>query len=214
MRKLFAPVVVLLLIFALWAVPASGQDAASADRVVARVMGVSITQGQLDDPGAKIAGIDFGPGEKNLSEEKKAEQRRLRLEAVIWKQLREDYFRRNRVVATQAEMNAFARAIFKQRVARGVNRTLAEAAVKGWKFDRALYKRYGGTVIFQQSNPFEPVGAYRQFLEEHERKGSFEILDPALKQSFWAYYTGEPQFVVPPAEVNYETPWWLQKPKR
>jgi hypothetical protein len=214
MRKLLTSAVGLLLIFTLSPALAAGQGAASADRVVARVMGLSITQGQLDDPDAKIAGIDFGPGEKNLSEEKKAEQRRLRLESVIWKQLREEYYRRNGVVATRAEMNAFARAIFKQRAARGVSRTLAEAAVKGWKFDRALYRQYGGTVIFQQSNPFEPVGAYRKFLEEHEGKRSFEILDPALKESFWAYYTGEPEFVVPSAEVNYETPWWLQKPKQ
>jgi hypothetical protein len=213
MRKLLTFVVVSILTFALSPALAAGQDGAGAGRVVARVMGVSITQRQLDDPDAKIAGIDFAPGEKNLTEEKKAEQRRFRLEAVIWTLLREDYYRKNRVVATQAEMNAFAKAIFKQRVARGVNKTLAEAAVKGWKFDRALYKQYGGTVIFQQSNPFEPVGAYRQFLEAHERKSSFEILDPALRQAFWAYYTGEQEMVVPPAEVNYETPWWLQKPK-
>ena len=213
MRKNLTSAVGLLLIFALSPTLATGQGAGDAGRVVARVMGVSITQGQLDDPDAKIAGIDFAPGEKNLTEEQKAEQRRLRLEAVIWKLLREDYYRRNRVVATQAEMNAFAKAIFKQRVARGVNRMLAAAAVKGWKFDRALYRQYGGTVIFQQSNPYEPVGAYRQFLEEHERKGSFEILDPALRQAFWAYYTGEQQMVVPPAEVNYKIPWWLQKPK-
>ena len=208
MRKLLTPVLGLLLLLALSPAAAAGQDG-----VVARVMGVSVTRGQLDDPDAKIAGIDFAPGEKNLAEEQKAERRKLRLEAVIWKLLREDYYRKNRVVATQAEMNAFSRALFKQRVARGVNKMLAEQAVKGWKFDRALYKQYGGTVIFQQSNPFEPVGAYRKFLEEHERKGSLEILDAALRQSFWEYYTGEPEMVVPPAEVNYETPWWLQKPK-
>jgi hypothetical protein len=213
MRKLLTPVVGLLLILSLSPARAAGQAAADAGRVVARVMGVSITRAQLDDPDAKIAGIDFSPGEKNQTAEKKAEQRRFRLEAVIWKLLREEYYRRNGVVATQAEMNAFAKAIFKQRVARGVNRMLAGEAVKGWKFDRALYKQYGGTVIFQQSNPLEPVGAYRKFLEEHEGKRSFEILDPALRQLFWEYYTGEPQFVVPPAEVNYDTPWWLQKSK-
>jgi hypothetical protein len=213
MRKLFTSVVVLLAVFALSPARAAGQAAAPADGVVARVMGTSVTRGQLDDPDAKIAGIDFAPGEKNLTEEKKAERRRLRVEAVIWKLLREDYYRKNGVVATRAEMNAFARALFRQRVARGVNKILAESAVKGWKFDRALYRQYGGAVIFQQSNPFEPVGAYRKFLEEHERKGSFEILDAALRRSFWEYYTGEPEMVVPPAEVNYETPWWLQKPK-
>ncbi len=109
-------------------------------------------------------------------------------------------------------MNAFAKAVLKERTARGTTRMIAEAAVKQWKLDRALYKQYGGTVIFQQSNPFEPVGAYRKFLEEKERAGVFEILDPALKQSFWVYYTGEQEMVVPPAEVNYDKPRWLQKP--
>ena len=212
-RKLLTTAVGLLLIFVLSPALTAGQGAAGADRVVARVLGVSVTERQLDDPDAKIAGIDFAPGEKNLTETQKAEQRRLRLEAVIWKLLREEYYRRTGTAATQAEMNAFTKAVFKQRVARGVNRTLAEAAVKGWKFDRALYKQYGGTVIFQQSNPLEPVGAYRKFLEEHEGKRSFEILDPALREAFWAYYTGEQEMVVPPAEVNYEIPWWLQKPK-
>ena len=211
MRKLLTSGVGLLVILSL-PLAAAGQAAAPAG-VAVRVMGVSVTRAQLDDPDAKIAGIDFAPGEKNLTEEKKAERRRSRVEAVIWKLLREDYYRKNGVVATRAEMNAFARALFKQRVARGASRLLAEAAVKGWKFDRALYRQYGGTVIFQQSNPFEPVGAYRRFLEEHGRKGSFEILDAALRQSFWEYYTGEPEMVVPPAEVNYEKPWWLQKPR-
>lgn len=213
MRKLLTAVANLLFIFTLSPAVVAGQGAVDSGRVVARVMGHSITLGQLDDPDAKIAGIDFSPGERSLTEAQKAEQREHRLSSVIWKLLREDYYRKNRVVATQAEMNAFARALFKKRTARGAERMLAESAVKGWKFDRALYKQYGGTVIFQQSNPFEPVGAYRRFLEEHERKGSFEILDPALRQSFWAYYTNPQEAVVPPAEVNYDTPWWLQKPK-
>jgi hypothetical protein len=216
MQKTFTPVKLFAaaaMFLALHTPAARGQAAPPAGEVVARVLGVTVTRAQLDDPNGKVAGIDFSPGETNLTEAQKAEQREWRLSSVIWTLLREDYYRRNRVVATRAEMNAFSRAVFKQRVARGVNRMLAEQAVKGWKFDRDLYKQYGGTVIFQQSNPLEPVGAYRKFLEEQERKGALEILDPALKQSFWEYYTGEQQMVVEPADVNYDTPWWLQKAK-
>ncbi len=39
-----------------------------------------------------------------------------------------------------------------------------------WKTDKALYEKYGGTVIFQQSNPFEPVGAYRKLIEDAEKE--------------------------------------------
>ena len=140
MRKLFTAAVALLFVLAPSGARAAGQGAAPAGEVVARVMGVSITRGQLDAPEAKIAGAEFS-GEKNLTEEQRAEQREQRLSSVIWGLLRQDYYRRNRVVATRAELNAFARAVFRQRVARGVNRTLAEDAVKGWKFDRALYRQ-------------------------------------------------------------------------
>ena len=175
--------------------------------VVARVMGRNITLAQLDAVEAGAPGV-------SMTEPQRSEQRRLRLEAAIWRALLEDYYRKHGVVATRAEVNAFSKALFKQRVARAEVRQIAAESVKHWKFDRALYKQYGGTVIFQQSNPFEPVGAYRKFLEEHERQGSFEILDPVLKAAFWEYYTGEHQFIVPPGEVNYDVPWWLQKPQK
>ena len=38
-------------------------------------------------------------------------------------------------------------------------REVGRGMVMSWKVSRTLHARYGGTVIFQQSNPFEPVGA-------------------------------------------------------
>ena len=66
-------------------------------------------------------------------------------------------------------------------------------------------------MIFQQSNPYEPVGAYQKFLEEQEQKKAFEIFDPQLRKVFWCYFTCEQSMIVPSEEVNYDVPWWLQK---
>lgn len=85
--------------------------------------------------------------------------------------------------------------------------------VRSWKIDRLLYKRYGGTVIFQQGNPREPVGAYRQLLEEAERAKVFEIYDPASRKAFWEYFIRESEREgVPRDKIDFEKPWWLQEP--
>ena len=41
-------------------------------------------------------------------------------------------------------------------------------------------------MIFQQSNPLEPVGAERQLFEDAAH-GKLEIFDPELKASFWGW---------------------------
>ena len=124
--------------------------------------------------------------------------------------------------AKPAEVEAFYRVLLNQRIdAKDLQgdlpknpKTMVGAMfVRGWKIDRLLYKRYGGTVIFQQGNPREPVGAYRQLLEEAERAKVFEIYDPASRKAFWEYFIRESEREgVSPEEINYEKPWWLQEP--
>ena len=65
--------------------------------------------------------------------------------------------------------------------------TIAEAFIRQWKINRALYAAYGGRVIFQQGGP-EPLDAYRKFLEAAQARGDFVIADPALADGFWRYY--------------------------
>ena len=132
---------------------------------------------------------------------------------LILSPLLREYAREHAITASADEINSMSNAVFGQRVARGAIRANAEAAVMQWKVSRALYQQYGGTVIFQQSNPFEPVGAFQKFLEEQQQKKAFEIFDPQLRQAFWCYFTCEQSMIVPPEEVNYDVPWWLQKPK-
>jgi hypothetical protein len=187
--------------------------AASAQQpgAVARIFSRNISSQDLDPTPSEKREITKEGGAK--AEKALAEYRQEKLSGLIWGALLEDYYDKNKITATPAEINAFARAVLKQRTARGPVRQLAEEEIKHWKFNRAVYKQYGGTVIFQQSDPFEPVGAYRRFLEEQQQKGAFEIFDPQLKRDFWEYYTSEQPMVVPPSEVNYDKPWWLQKPK-
>jgi hypothetical protein len=64
---------------------------------------------------------------------------------------------------------------------------IAGAFVLQWKINRALYRQYGGRIVFQQGGP-EPLDAYRRFLEEARARGDFEIVDAGLEAGFWRYY--------------------------
>lgn len=136
-----------------------------------------------------------------------------KLVSLILNPLLREYAKTHGITASVDEINSVSRTIFGKRVARGAIRTIAEATVIQWKVSKSLYQQYGGTVIFQQSNPFEPIGAYQKFLEEQQQKKAFEIYNPQLRAAFWCYFTCEQSMIVPPEEVNYDVPWWLQKAK-
>jgi hypothetical protein len=85
----------------------------------------------------------------------------------------------------------------------------AKYTIENWKTSKALYEEYGGKVIFQQSNPLEPVGAYKAILEEQQNKGNFEIFDPQYKERFWKYFLMDHKSVVKEENIDYSVPWWL-----
>ena len=92
-------------------------------------------------------------------------------------------------------------------------RQVAAAFIRQWKINQALYRQYGGRIIFQQGGP-EPLDAYRTFLQAQERQGAFKILNPAFAAEFWKYFhTDEIHSFYPKGsreEVQaFETPWWL-----
>jgi hypothetical protein len=84
--------------------------------------------------------------------------------------------------------------------------------VRNYKLSKALYETYGGIVIFQQLNPLEPVGAYKQYLQEQAAKQNFTIIDHDLKRQFWAYYNQEYTHTIAPNKVDYSQPWWEMTP--
>jgi hypothetical protein len=89
---------------------------------------------------------------------------------------------------------------------------VATAFVRQWKINRALYRQYGGRVIFQQGGP-EPLDAYRRFLEEQEKSGAFTILKKGFEEKFWDYFRNDSlhSFYPPGSDGEkqaIETPWW------
>jgi hypothetical protein len=90
---------------------------------------------------------------------------------------------------------------------------LADAFIRQWKINQALYREYGGRIIFQQGGP-EPLDAYRRFLEERQARGDFELLDADLETRFWRYYLNDSihSFYPPDSEEEaevFQVPWWL-----
>jgi hypothetical protein len=65
---------------------------------------------------------------------------------------------------------------------------VAKAFIEQWKVNRALYRQYGGRVIFQQGGA-EPLDAYRNFLENAQANGDFAIFEKRFEPVFWKYYT-------------------------
>jgi len=96
---------------------------------------------------------------------------------------------------------------------RATREQVAAAFIRQWKINRALYRQYGGRIIFQQGGP-EPLDAYREFLEAQQKQGGFRILDKSLETEFWRYYVNDNIHSFYPAGSQeetqaFETPWWL-----
>ena len=96
---------------------------------------------------------------------------------------------------------------------RSMKRQMAQQFVRRWKINKALYAKYGGRVIFQQAG-VEPLDAYRDFLKEKEKKGSFQILDKRYEASFWRYFTNDAMHTFYSKDDGAKfinTPWWMME---
>jgi hypothetical protein len=92
-------------------------------------------------------------------------------------------------------------------------RQVAAAFIRQWKINQALYRQYGGRIIYQQGGP-EPLDAYRTFLQAQERQGAFKILNKAFEPKFWKYFVTDSMHSFYPKGSReeaqaFETPWWL-----
>lgn len=90
---------------------------------------------------------------------------------------------------------------------------VAAAFIRQWKINQALYRQYGGRIIFQQGGP-EPLDAYRRFLEDQQKRGTFRILATEFAEDFWRYYLTDAlhSFYQPGSKEEvqaFEVPWWL-----
>jgi heat shock protein HslJ len=93
-----------------------------------------------------------------------------------------------------------------------MRRNMGRSMIRHWKLNRALYRQYGGRIIFQQLGP-EPLDAYRKYLEERQVAGDFTIHQKDFEDEFWRYFTSDSMhdFYEPGSEEEtqaFRTPPW------
>ena len=64
---------------------------------------------------------------------------------------------------------------------------VAKVWVRQWKLNQALYREFGGRIIFQQAG-WEPIDAYRALLDQYKANRGFVVHDPALKDAVYTYF--------------------------
>lgn len=87
-------------------------------------------------------------------------------------------------------------------------RRVTEFWVKRWKINQALYREFGGRIIFQQAG-WEPIDAYRKLLEQYEAKKAFVVHDRTLRDAVYGYF--KLNFVYADeskAKFYFEKPYW------
>jgi hypothetical protein len=90
---------------------------------------------------------------------------------------------------------------------------VAAVWVKQWKMNQALYREFGGRIIFQQAG-WEPIDAYRALLDRYKAEKLFVVHDPSLQETVYRYfqhtfvYADEKQ-----AKFYFEKPYWERTPE-
>ncbi|NEV60956.1 hypothetical protein [Thiorhodococcus minor] len=163
-----------------------------------------------------------------LGEEVRAEDAEA-MQQIVLSRLFDRYAERQGIEVTDAEIDAFVEDMRRGMRAKGLTaeddlspeeaaqvetmrRDMARSMIRQWKLNRALYRQYGGRIIFQQPGP-EPLDAYRQYLEERQAAGDFRIQDAQLEAQFWRYFTddGIHSFYTPGSEAEAKaferSPW-------
>lgn len=149
------------------------------------------------------------------------------MQEIILSRLFDQYAEQNGINATEEEIATFIdnmkRGMKEKGLATEAELTPAEAAqvdamrrdmgrsmIRQWKINKALYREYGGRVIYQQFGP-EPLDAYREYLEAQQREGTFVIHEMAFEDEFWSYFSNDSRhsFFEPGTEASaFEVPPW------
>jgi hypothetical protein len=87
-------------------------------------------------------------------------------------------------------------------------RRVAAVWVKQWKMNQALFREFGGRIIFQQAG-WEPIDAYRALLDQYKAEKRFIVHDPSLQEAVYRYF--KHNFVYADekkAKFYFERPYW------
>jgi len=95
-------------------------------------------------------------------------------------------------------------------------RTFMSNLAQYWKVQRSLYQRYGGRVLVSAFGA-QAIDGQLKYMREEEKRGSFEIFDPALRAAFWTASTDETwadgAIKGRDADEVFATPPWQERSK-
>lgn len=154
------------------------------------------------------------------------------MQEVVLTRLFDRYAEEQGITVTNAEIDAYVDRLRRGMRAEGLTaednltpeeaaeveqmrRNMARSMIRQWKRNRALYRQYGGRIIYQQFGP-EPLDAYRHYLEVRQAAGDFTIHEKAFENVFWRYFTDDTMhnFFQPGSEEEtqvFVTPPWEPK---
>jgi hypothetical protein len=91
---------------------------------------------------------------------------------------------------------------------------MARAIIGQWKVKKALYKEYGGRVIYQQGGA-EPLDAYYKYFKAAQQAGDLKFVNKDLETAFWGYFSSDSKHKFYPdneKDQAINTPWWQMEP--
>lgn len=119
----------------------------------------------------------------------------------------------NRLAEFEAKRETELRDPAQQKMQEEAERRVAEHWVKQWKLNQALYREFGGRIVFQQAG-WEPIDAYRELLEQQEAGGAVVVRDATLRAAVYSYF--QHNFVYADeakARFYFEKPYWERTPE-
>ncbi len=191
----------------------------AANEIIAKLFGKSISNSELQPSQS-----DVDRFQSILSDKSEVEIRKLLAQRALGTKISEsviaDFADENNIEPSESEVeSAYAviktwtvdlshNAEYSDEEVERYRLAMAEGMAKSWKVSKSLYETFGGDVVFQQSNPLTPVGAYKDLFEQYRSQGEFVIYDPVFKAAFWESVRMRYSNVLPQENIDYSSPWW------
>ena len=130
----------------------------------------------------------------------------------IYELVLNDYAAQKGITLNQALVSKFTEKFGDQFSGEGASKSIEEVAAKQvmqYQAEKAMFKEFGGRVIFRQSNPQMPIDAYKALLSGYRESGQLQIVDKDLEDAFWSVFTPPFQYEIAPENIDFSQPWWI-----
>lgn len=130
----------------------------------------------------------------------------------IFELVLEDYVKERGITLNQTLVSKFTDKFESQVSSETSSKSIEDIAVKQvmqFQAEKAMYKEFGGRVVFRQSNPQMPIDAYNKLLSRYRDAGKLNIVDEDLSEAFWDLFSPPYQYEIAPESVDFSKPWWL-----